>query len=119
MCEKPMTMFADRLRKAMDSRCVSAADVSRHTNISTAAISHYLSGNYTPKYENMTKLSRFLNIDTEWLIGNDGCFDYSESQYQNDQTLIEKQNERIAQLEEEVAELRLDVQLLKKLMQKS
>lgn len=117
MYERQTNVFADRLRRAMENRCVSAADVARHTNISTAAISHYLNGDYVPKFENMTNLSRFLNVDDKWLRG-DGCFDYDEKVFPSDNPLIEQQNERIAQLEEELAKLRLDIQLLKKLIQK-
>jgi transcriptional regulator with XRE-family HTH domain len=96
---------------------VRASDVARNTDISAAAISRYLKGDYMPKHENIVSLSRFLNVDVSWLRGDED-FDQAKTDLPDEQALIEKQNKRIAKLEKEQAELRLDIQLLKTLISK-
>ena len=59
----------ERLKIAMEARQMTAADISRATNISRAALSHYLRGHYTPKYDSILLLSEALNVSHLWLMG--------------------------------------------------
>jgi len=63
--------FAKRLQEAMEIKDVTAADISRGTDISTAAISRYLRGAYVPKHEKMLALANFLGVNRQWLMGYD------------------------------------------------
>jgi transcriptional regulator with XRE-family HTH domain len=69
MYEKPTSTFAKRLREAIDERDVSMAEVARQTNISTAAISRYLRGDYEPKQDKMYALAKYLMVNPAWLMG--------------------------------------------------
>jgi transcriptional regulator with XRE-family HTH domain len=69
MYEKPTSTFAERLREAIDKRDVSMAEVARQTNISTAAISRYLRGDYEPKQDKMYALAKYLMVNPAWLMG--------------------------------------------------
>jgi transcriptional regulator with XRE-family HTH domain len=69
MYEKPTSTFAERLREAIDTRDVSMAEVARKTNISTAAISRYLRGDYEPKQDKMYALAKYLMVNPAWLMG--------------------------------------------------
>ena len=71
MYEKPTSTFAERLREAIDVRDVSMAEVARNTNISTAAISRYLRGDYEPKQDKMYSLAKYLMVNPAWLMGFD------------------------------------------------
>ena len=71
--------------------------------------------------ERLEKIANALRVNKEALLGV-GTYQKNIVQQtpvmQDMQSLIKQQDERIAQLEEELAELRLDVQLLKKIIQK-
>jgi transcriptional regulator with XRE-family HTH domain len=71
MYEEPIESLSDRLREAMYIRDVSAAEISRNTNISTAAISRYLHGDYVPKQDNTYALATYLRVNPAWLMGYD------------------------------------------------
>jgi repressor LexA len=71
MYEPPVATFASRLKKAMELREVSAADISRKVDISTAAISRYLKGAYKPKQDKIYSLSKYLRVSPTWLMGFD------------------------------------------------
>lgn len=71
MYEPPIATFADRLKEIMDKRGVSAAELSRKTNISTAAVSRYINGFYEPKQENTFAIARYFRVSPAWLMGYD------------------------------------------------
>ena len=71
MYEKPISTFAERLNKAIKNRGVSSAEVARRTGISSAAVSRYLRGSYTPKQNKMYLLARYLRVNPAWLMGYD------------------------------------------------
>jgi transcriptional regulator with XRE-family HTH domain len=50
---------------------VTAADLSRETQISTSAISRYLKGEFTPKQDKMHALAVSLRVSPAWLMGYD------------------------------------------------
>lgn len=71
MYEKPVADFSTRLREAIERRGVTAADLSRETQISTSAISRYLKGEFTPKQDKMHALAVSLRVSPSWLMGYD------------------------------------------------
>lgn len=71
MYEKPVADFSTRLREAIERRGVTAADLSRETQISTSAISRYLKGEFTPKQDKMHALAVSLKVSPAWLMGYD------------------------------------------------
>jgi transcriptional regulator with XRE-family HTH domain len=75
MYEKPVAAFSARLREAMEHRGVTAADLSRETQISTSAISRYLKGEFTPKQDKMHALAVSLRVSPAWLMGYDVSVD--------------------------------------------
>lgn len=69
--EPPISNVAERLKEAMGLRNVTAADLSRTTNITTASLSHYLNGRYVPKQDKLYLLSKQLRVSPAWLMGFD------------------------------------------------
>lgn len=67
----------ERLKIAMEARQMTTADISREINISRAALSHYLRGHYTPKYDSILLLSKALNVSHLWLMGLSSLFSIS------------------------------------------
>lgn len=63
--------FANRLRIAMNNNNITAAELSRKTNISKAQISYWLSGKYKAKQDSIYTLCKVLDVDEGWLMGFD------------------------------------------------
>lgn len=66
-----MTEFAKRLRSLLDTKKVSAAELSRRTGISEATISRYLSGKYEAKQRSIFVISKALSVSPDYLLGTD------------------------------------------------
>lgn len=66
-----MTEFAIRLRKLLDTKKVSAAELSRKTGISEATLSRYLSGKYEAKQKSIFKISQALAVSPDFLLGTE------------------------------------------------
>ena len=62
---------ASRLREAMYKAEKTQADLSRETGISKATLSRYLSGQFEPKQNAISKLAAALNVAEFWLWGCD------------------------------------------------
>lgn len=58
-----MSTFPQRLRKLLDEREMTAADLSHLTGISKSTISRYLSGKIIAKQINLFKISQALHVD--------------------------------------------------------
>lgn len=63
--------FNHRLKIALNARDMSAAELSRKTNISKSAISQYLKGKNEPKTPKTYIIARALSVNPVWLIGMD------------------------------------------------
>jgi transcriptional regulator with XRE-family HTH domain len=79
MTEKPIATFAERLREAMKSREIPAAELARQTDISTAAISRYLRGDYEPKQDKLIAIAKALRVNAGWLMGYDIPYERAKS----------------------------------------
>ncbi|WAW14646.1 LexA family protein [Peptostreptococcus equinus] len=60
-----------RIQKAMDMNNISQADLVELTGINKASISHYVTGRFKPKQNNIYRISKALNVDVTWLMGAD------------------------------------------------
>jgi transcriptional regulator with XRE-family HTH domain len=76
--EPPVSSIAERLKEAMDIRGLTAAELSRATKITTASISHYLAGRYSPKQDKIYLLAKELHVNPAWLMGFDISMDNSK-----------------------------------------
>ena len=72
--------FRIRLRELLDTRGISAAQLSRDVGVSEASISHYLKGHYEAKQDVVYKISQRYLLNEAWLMGYD---DVPMYKYQN------------------------------------
>ena len=66
-----MSEFKERLDEAMRIRDISAAELSRISNVNEGAISQYRAGKYKASQRSLDKLARALNVSIPWLMGAD------------------------------------------------
>lgn len=71
------TTTTERLAQAMKMRRINASQLSEKTGISRSSISRYLSGNYDPGKENFFKIAGALNVNPNWLAGDDCPVEFS------------------------------------------
>lgn len=64
-----MDEIKDRLKKAIDARDITAADLARKSGINKGAISKYLKGTVIPKQSAVGDLARALDVSPAWLLG--------------------------------------------------
>ena len=62
-----MTMY-EIYEKLRDAKGYTNADVGRATGVSTATLSQWKTGRYTPKMDKLEKIAAFLSVPTEYLI---------------------------------------------------
>lgn len=62
-----MTMY-EIYEKLRDAKGYTNADVGRATGVSTATLSQWKTGRYTPKMDKLEKIASFLHVPTEYLI---------------------------------------------------
>lgn len=66
-----MEKFTERLRKAMELRGMTQAEIIEKTGINKGALSSYVSGRYEPKQNNTYLLAQALDVSVAWLLGAD------------------------------------------------
>jgi len=66
-----VTTTAERIKEGMELRGMKQADLVEITGISKGALSSYISGHYVPKQNNIFLISKALNVNESWLMGND------------------------------------------------
>lgn len=64
-------IFKDRLREALNSRGMSAAELARRCRMDKSSISRYLHGTSNPKWNAVYTLSSVLGVSPSWLLGCD------------------------------------------------
>lgn len=62
-----MAMY-DVYEKLRNEKGLSNAEVSRATSVSTATLSQWKTGRYTPKMDKLEKIASFLSVPVEYLI---------------------------------------------------
>lgn len=63
--------FSERLSSVLREKGLSGADLGRQTGLSKGAISHYLKQNRFPGSEELHRISKFLGVSMNWLMGDD------------------------------------------------
>ena len=58
-----------RLKAIMDTKEISAAELSRLSGIRASSISDYLNAKYEPKQDKIDLMARALNVSPAWLMG--------------------------------------------------
>lgn len=66
-----MTLFAERLKKLMDEKNWTQADVRKLTGIGASAISQYLSGKNEPYRDRKAKIAAALGVPKEYFTGDE------------------------------------------------
>lgn len=66
-----LRMWFDNLKIALDKRGISQADLSRMLDVSRATVSNWLSGNRTPSYANLVRISKAVGMPISELLGED------------------------------------------------
>lgn len=61
--------FENRLKKTRDARGLSQADLAKKTGLQPAAVSHFETGNRSPSFDNLRKLSDALGVSVDYLLG--------------------------------------------------
>lgn len=69
--------FSQRLKEAMQMRNIKPAELSKISGISKSSLSEYLKGKYEAKQTALYNLSKALNINEVWLMGEDVPMDRS------------------------------------------
>jgi len=64
-------ILIDRIKKSLDDRNMTKAELSRITGISNSSLSEYLTGKYEPKQDKIALIARALNVNPAWLMGFD------------------------------------------------
>ena len=65
-----MSIFTQKLRKAMYDKHCKAADIAKSTGINPSILSRYLSGANKPSSDNIIAISHYLNVSPEWLLSS-------------------------------------------------
>lgn len=61
----------ERMKQAMQMRCMKQVELAEKTGIDKGQISSYLSGKYKPKQENLSLIAVALDVSEYWLMGLD------------------------------------------------
>lgn len=86
-----MDTVAKRLKIAMHLRNMRQVDIVQATGINKGSLSSYISGKYLPKQANIHLLSKALNIDEQWLLGQDVPMKSFGKCYEEDQDVSEEE----------------------------
>ncbi len=74
----------DRLREALKTRGLRAADLVELTGIPKGTVSYYLSGKTEPKADRLYLIAQALNINEAWLLGYDVPMGRAPERQKND-----------------------------------
>ncbi|AVK61505.1 transcriptional regulator [Lactobacillus sp. CBA3605] len=64
-----MSLFAERLKTAMQRAQMTSAQLAKATGIGRSSISQWLSSKYVAKQDKVTALAQALSVTPEWLLG--------------------------------------------------
>jgi len=68
---QPIATTAERLKEALAHRHMTAAELCRHTGISSASMSQYMTGKVCPKQDRIYLMAVHLRVRPAWLMGYD------------------------------------------------
>ena len=61
-------VFSKKLKTILELKKLKPSEFSRITGIPKSGISQYLSGKIVPKYQNLDKIAKALNVSTIWFM---------------------------------------------------
>lgn len=61
--------FQERLKKAREARGLTQSQLASKSGLQAAAISHFETGQRSPSFDNLRKLSDALNMSVDYLLG--------------------------------------------------
>lgn len=70
----------ERLKRAMEYRHTTAAEISKATGISRGSLSQYISGKFSPKQDRIYILANHLRVSPAWLMGLDVDMENKENE---------------------------------------
>lgn len=97
----------ERMKQAMQMRCMKQVELAEKTGIDKGQISSYLSGKYKPKQENLSLIAVALDVSDYWLMG----FDVPCERSRNEAN--EEQERRVQAYAKQVYEMREPGKILK------
>lgn len=68
---RKVATVGERLSEALTKKGMRQAELCRRTGVHSSSMSLYLSGAYEPKQDKIYKMSKALNVSSEWLMGYD------------------------------------------------
>lgn len=66
---KKEATLAERLREALNSKRLRAADLCEMAGVPKSAVSYYLAGKSEPKADRLYKIAQALQVSEAWLMG--------------------------------------------------
>ena len=66
-----MSSFSETLRRLMQQQNIRQSELARRAGINKSSISEYLSENYAPKYNNIVKIARALEVPLSTFLAQD------------------------------------------------
>jgi len=69
--EEHRKQFGARIKSTRKSLGLTQADLAKKIGVTKQAITTYETGILEPSFRNLIKLSRALNVTTDWLLGED------------------------------------------------
>ena len=61
-------IFSKKLKRVLEIKKIKPIELSKMTGIPKSGISQYLSGKIVPKYQNIDKIAKALNISAIWFM---------------------------------------------------
>jgi len=74
-----MSVFTDRLAEMLERRGMTQKELADRIDKTEVSVSRYISGQRTPKITVLLKMAQALNVQADYLIGNDSWFDCGDA----------------------------------------
>jgi len=75
-----------KIKRIMEQRGITQADLAKLTKISASSISDYLTGKYIPKQDKLAIIAESLGVSPAWLMGYGTDVDSEKQYYLNPET---------------------------------
>lgn len=74
-----MSVFTDRLAEMLERRGMTQRELADKIDKTEVSVSRYISGQRVPKATVLLKIAQALNVQADYLIGNDSWFDCGDA----------------------------------------
>ena len=85
-----MADFAERIQEVIEDTGATVTELSIKTGIGASTISRYISGRFEPKQDKLKKLADALDVNPDWLMGEDVPKKKTDYYYNNILPLVTK-----------------------------